>query len=73
MIYNTKNQSDETAESQEENKTCFNAHVQYSQSKFTGLNNMWLLKILCVRVELVHRQYIISPARFCSDVLFLLF
>ena len=31
--------------SQKENKTCFNAHFQYSQSKITGLNKMWSSKI----------------------------
>ena len=37
MIYNTRNRSDDTAESQKEKKACFNAHFQYSQSKMTGL------------------------------------
>ena len=27
MIYNTSNQSNDTAESQKEKKTCFNAHA----------------------------------------------
>ena len=60
MIYNTRNQSDETTESQKEKKTCFNAHFQYSQSKITRLNNMWLLKSLSVRIELVYMQHNIS-------------
>ena len=60
MIYNTRNQSDETTESQKEKKTCFNGHFQYSQSKITGLNNMWLLKSLSVRIELVCMQHNIS-------------
>ena len=60
MIYNTRNQSDETTESQKEKKTCFNAHFQYSQSKITRLNNMWLLKNLSVRIELVYMQHNIS-------------
>ena len=33
MIYNTRNRSNDTAESQKEKKTCFNAHAQYNQSK----------------------------------------
>ena len=36
MIYNTKNRSNETTESQKEIKTCFNAHFHYSQSKIHG-------------------------------------
>ena len=50
MIYNTRKwkRSNDTTESQKEKKTCFNAHFQYSQSKITGLNKMWLLKSLAV-------------------------
>ena len=48
MIYNTKTRSNDTAESQKEKKTCFNAHFQYSQSKITGLNKMWSLKSLAM-------------------------
>ena len=48
MIYNTRNRSNATTESQKENKTCFNAHFHYSQSKITGLNKMWPLKILAM-------------------------
>ena len=44
MIYNTRNRSNDTTESQKEKKTCFKAHFQYSQSKITGLNKMWPLK-----------------------------
>ena len=33
MIYNTRNRSNDTTESQKEKKTCFNAHFQYSQAK----------------------------------------
>ena len=33
MIYNTRNQSNDTTESQKEKKACFNAHFQYSNSK----------------------------------------
>ena len=46
MIYNTRNRSNDTTESQKEKKTCFNAHFQYSQSKITGLSKMWSLKSL---------------------------
>ena len=48
MIYNTRNRSNDTTESQKEKKTCFNAHFQYSQSKITGLNKMWSLKSLAM-------------------------
>ena len=44
MIYNTRNRSNDTTESQKEKNTCFNAHFRYSQSKITGLNKMWSLK-----------------------------
>ena len=57
MIYNTRNPSNEKTESQNEKKTCFNAHFQYIQSKITGLNKMWSLKslpMLSVRKELVY-------------------
>ena len=40
MIYNTRNRSNDTAASQKEKKTCFNAHFQCSQSKIMGLNNV---------------------------------
>ena len=33
MIFNTRNRSNDTTESQKEKKTSFNAHFQYSQSK----------------------------------------
>ena len=46
MIYNTKNQSNDTAESQKEKKVCFNTHFQCSQSKIMGLNKIWSLKSL---------------------------
>ena len=48
LIYNTKNWSNDTRESQKENNTCFKAHLQHSQSKITGLNKMWLLKNLAM-------------------------
>ena len=39
MIYNTRNRSNDSTESQKEKKTYFNAHFQYSKSKttFAGL------------------------------------
>ena len=46
MIYNTRNRSNNTTESQKEKKTCFKAHIQYSQSKITELNRIWSLKSL---------------------------
>ena len=46
MIYNARNRSNDAAENQKENKICFNAHFQYSQSKITGL--MWSLKSLAM-------------------------
>ena len=48
MIYNTRNWSNDTTESQKEKNTCFNAHLQYSQLKITGLNKMWSLKGLAI-------------------------
>ena len=35
MIYNTR--YNDTTENQRENKACFDAHFQYSQSKITGV------------------------------------
>ena len=35
MIYDTRNRSNDTTESQTEINTCFNAHFPYSQSKIT--------------------------------------
>ena len=48
MIYNTRNRSKDTTASQKEEKTCFNAHFQYSQSKIKELNKMWSLKSLAM-------------------------
>ena len=48
MIYNTRNRSKDTTKSQNEKKTCFNTHFQYSQSKITRLNKMWSLKSLAI-------------------------
>ena len=38
--------------------TCFNGYFQYSQSKITGLNEMWSLRYL--KCELVNIHYYIS-------------
>ena len=46
MIYNARNWSNDTTDSQK--KTCFNVHFQYSQSKITRFNKMWLLKNLAM-------------------------
>ena len=47
MIYNTKNWSNNTAESQEEKRPVLILIFSiYSQSKITELNKMWSLKIL---------------------------
>ena len=48
MIYNTRNPSNDTIESQKEKKTFFNAHFQYNQSKITSLNKIWSLKSLAM-------------------------
>ena len=48
MIYNSRNRSNDTTESQKEKKTCFNANFKCSQSKVTGLNKMWLLESLAM-------------------------
>ena len=48
MIYNTRNWSNDTTESQKEKLDLFTAHFQYSQSKITGLNKMWSLKSLAM-------------------------
>ena len=55
-------------------RTCFNAHVQYSQSKITGLNKMRSLKSLAMlkcdsRTSLHEVQYKRQPGSvliFCS-------
>ena len=52
MIYNTRNRSNDTTESQKEKNTCFNAHFRCSQSKIMDntdvypSNKMWSLKSL---------------------------
>ena len=48
MIHDTRNQSNDTTESQKEKKTCFNAHFQHSQSKITEPNKMRSLKSLAM-------------------------
>ena len=48
MIYNTRDRSNDTTESQKEKKTCFNDNFQYSQSKITELNKMWSLRSLAM-------------------------
>ena len=48
MICSTRNQSNDTIESQKEKKIGSNAHFQYHQSKITGLNKMWSLKSLAM-------------------------
>ena len=48
MVDNTRNWSNDTAESQKEKNTCFNTHFQYSQSKTMGLNKMWSSKRLAL-------------------------
>ena len=48
MMYNTRNWCNDTTESQKEKRTCFNGYFHYSQSKITGLNRMWSLKILAM-------------------------
>ena len=67
MVYNTRNRSNDTTESQKEKNTCFNAHFQYSQSKITELNKMWSLKSLamlkCWLCKLVYMQYNISDSQ----------
>ena len=37
MIYNTRNRSNDTTESQKEKKICFDDHFHYSQSRIAGL------------------------------------
>ena len=49
MIYNTRDRSNDAAESQKEKKTCFNAHFStVSQKRITGLFKMWSLKSLTI-------------------------
>ena len=52
MIYNTRNRSNDTTESQKEKKICFNAHFQHSQSRIAGLNkkDMVIKKLSYVKV-----------------------
>ena len=49
MIYNTRNRNNNTTERQKEKKACFNAHFQYSESKITGLNKMFIKKLSYVK------------------------
>ena len=44
MIYNTRNQSNDTTESQREKKNCFNIRFQYSHLKITGPQDMVIKK-----------------------------
>ena len=50
MTYNTRNESNNTAESSKEKNACFNGNYQYSQSKIMNnkdvysSNKMWSLK-----------------------------
>ena len=46
MIYNNRNWSNDTTESQKERNTCFHDHFNYSQSKIMGLNKIWSLRNL---------------------------
>ena len=48
MIYNTRNRSNDTSESQKEKNTCFNAQLQYNQSKITELSKMCSLQSLAM-------------------------
>ena len=45
MIYNTRNLSNDTTESQKEKKICFNAHFQYNLSKITELKKFSYVKV----------------------------
>ena len=47
MMYNTRNGSNDTTESQKEKQTCFNAHFQNNQSKITGLKYRIHLNTVC--------------------------
>ena len=69
MIYNTRNRSNDTTESQKEKNPCFSAHFLYSQSKITGLNKMRSLKSLAMlKCESRTTLYAL-----CSDVFFYCF
>ena len=66
MIYNTRNRSNDTIESQKEKKTCFNTHFHYSQSKITGLSKMWSLTSLAMlkcESKLVYMHYNIGDSQ----------
>ena len=51
MMYNTRNGSNDTTESQKEKQTCFNAHFQNNQSKITGLKYRIHLNTVCVSMK----------------------
>ena len=53
MIYNkyTSNWHNDTTESQNEKKTCLNAHFQYNQLKITELKQHVHLNTVCVNME----------------------
>ena len=66
MIYNTKNRSNDTIESQKEKKTCFNAHFQYSQSKIMGLKQHIRLNLfLCLFLDTLFLCSVGQQAWFC--------
>ena len=76
MIYNTRNPSNDTIESQKEKKTFFNAHFQYNQSKITSLNKIWSLKSLAMlkcesRTSLHAVQISNSQTLFCFVLIIL--
>ena len=50
MTYNTRNQSNDTTESQKEKKTYFNAHFSTVSQKSRDYNNIYI-SILCVCVS----------------------
>ena len=74
MIYNTRNWSSDTTESQKE-KILVLMLLFSSQSKIMGLNKMWALRtsaiLKCESKTLL--QTIQVTARLCSDVLLLSF
>ena len=61
MIYNTKNRSNGTTESQKGKKTCFNAHFQRDRNT----NSPWFRVRVCVRVRV---GAIFQGAIFCVPI-----
>ena len=71
MIYNTRNWSNDTTESQKEKKTCFNAHFQYSQSKIMALTQHIHLNTVCVNMKKSFNQNFLNSLTLHKNHIFM--